>query len=358
MEPVAFTLPFAGLISGTVLGFVARRNFFCTLSALEQHWYGNNSAGVRTWALSAAVAIVLTQALVLTGSFDPQTSFYLTPQFGWLGAIIGGLCFGFGMALVGTCGFGALVRLGGGSLKSLMAVLVLGFTALSTQRGLLAFVREEINSLVPMDFSFAGNQSLPAIFSALAGTDLSLPVTGVILAGLFFWIFRDPGFRGNRSAILTGAIVGLVVTAGWAATTAMAAVSFDPVQIESASFVAPIADALMQFGIVTGAAPDYGVGLVFGVIFGSAIAARLADDVRWEACDDARELSRHIAGAALMGFGGILALGCTIGQGISAASVLAVSVPVVMASILLGARMGLSYLLEGSILAGIRPQQT
>ncbi len=354
MEMASVFLPLAGLVSGTVLGFVARKNFFCTLSALEQYWYADNSAGVRTWVLATAVAIVLTQFLIFSGSFNPTESFYLSPDFGWLGAIIGGLCFGFGMALVGTCGFGALVRLGGGSLKSLMAVMVLGLTALSTQRGLLALGRTEYIDRFQLDLSFAGDQSLPSLASALSGANLEVPVTIVLVAILLYWIFRDKSFRRNKTGILTGMIVGGVVSAGWWITAFFANHSFEPVQVESTSFVTPIADIIMQFGISTGSGPDYGVGMVLGLVLGSAIAARRADNVRWEACDDARELSRHIVGASLMGFGGVLALGCTIGQGISAASLLALSVPVSIGSILLGARIGLAWLVEGSITAAFK----
>ena len=354
METTAILLPVAGLLSGTALGFIARRNFFCTLSALEQHWYGGNSSGVRTWVLATTIAIILTQTMVVTGWFEPTNSFYLTPNFGWLGAMIGGLSFGLGMALVGTCGYGALVRLGGGSLKSLMAVMVLGLTALSTQRGLLAFGRIEITDQVQIDLSFAGDQSITSLASSLAGTDVSVPIILLIAALLLFWIFKDQAFRSNGTGIVTGLIVGGIVSFGWWVTSYLSRQSFDPVQVESASFVAPISDTIMQFGIVTGAGPDYGVGMVVGVVLGSAIAARMANNVRWEACDDARELSRHIVGAALMGFGGVLALGCTIGQGISAASLLATSVPLSMASIVVGARMGLGWLLEGSVTAAFK----
>lgn len=354
MELSVFGLPLAGLISGTVLGFVARKNFFCTLSSLEQHWYAGNSSGVRTWALAVVVAIVLTQFSVFAGVFDPKLSIYLTPNFGWLGAIIGGLCFGFGMALVGTCGYGALVRLGGGSLKSLMAVLVLGLAALSTQRGVLAISRTEIFDRAQIDFSFAGDQSITSVLSSLVGADISIPVIAVIVAALLFWIFRERAYRSNRSGMFTGLIVGSVISAGWWITSYFSRQSFEPVQVESASFVAPISDTIMQFGVVTGLGPDYGVGMIVGVVLGSAIAARIADSVHWEACDDARELSRHIIGASLMGFGGVLALGCTIGQGISAASLLAVSVPLSMGSIIIGARMGLAWLLEGSVTAPFR----
>ena len=354
MEAASVVLPIAGTISGTILGYIARRNFFCTLSALEQYWYAGNSHGVRTWAFATAVAIILTQASAFGGWFEPTETFYLTTEFGWLGAIVGGLSFGFGMALIGTCGYGALVRLGGGSLKSLMAVLVLGIAALSTQRGLLAYGRTEVFDRAQLDLGFAGDQSIPSIVSSLIGINISVAVAIVIVSLLLFWIFREPAYRKNTSGIMTGTIVGTIVASGWWITSYLSESSFSPIQIESAGFIAPIADTIMQFGIVTGAGPDYGVGMVVGVVLGSALAARQADDVRWEACDDARELSRHIIGAALMGFGGVLALGCTIGQGVSAASLLAVSVPISMASILIGARMGLSWLLEGSVTAAFK----
>ena len=103
-------LPLAGLLAGTAMGYVARRHHFCTLSALERRWYAGDDNGLRAWGLAILVAIVLTQILVLAGQFAPEQSFYLTPAFGWTGAILGGLAFGVGMALVGTCGFGALVK--------------------------------------------------------------------------------------------------------------------------------------------------------------------------------------------------------------------------------------------------------
>jgi len=349
MDPSTIVLPFSGLLIGTVLGYIARRNFFCTLSALEAHWFGNNSNGLRTWVLAATSAAILTQLLIAGGMLDPTGAIYLTTQFTWLAAIIGGLSFGVGMALVGTCGFGALVRLGGGSLKSLMAILVLGISALSTQRGLLGLTRTEFFENFTIDFSFAGNQSIPAIAEAWIGQGSRIPVTILLVAIPLIWIFKDRSYRRNLNAIATGTAIGAICTLGWLVTTTVAASSFEPVRIESISFVAPVGNVIMQFAAYTGIGPDYGVGIVIGVIVGAAIAARSFDNVRWEACDDARELSRHILGAALMGFGGVLALGCTIGQGVSAASLLAVSVPVTMICIGFGAKLGLAWLLEGSV---------
>jgi hypothetical protein len=158
----------------------------------------------------------------------------------------------------------------------------------------------------------------------------------------------------SRGKMIAGALIGAGVAAGWLVTSQAAEVAFDPVQIEAGSFVVPVADTLVQIIAFTGTLPDYGVGLVVGVVAGAALSAVLRHDVRWEACDDARELSRHMAGAALMGVGGVFAMGCTIGQGVSAMSAMAISAPVAVLSIILGARMGLAFLLEGSSFAGFQ----
>ena len=347
-------LPVAGLFAGMAVGYAARRHHFCTMSALERHWYAGDSHGIRTWALAAAVALALTQALVFAGYADLSGSFYLSPLFGLTGAILGGLAFGFGMALVGTCGFGALVQAGGGSLRSLVVLLVLGLSALAAQRGLVAQARVKLVDELAIDLSFAGDQSLGALASAAVGVDLRLAVTLAVAAALFWWIFRDRSYWSARGKLATGAVIGAAITFGWAATSLASRHSFDPVQLEAGSFVVPVADTILQVVTVTGVLPDYGVGLVAGVVLGAALCAWRRRDIRGEACDDARELGRHLAGGFLMGAGGVFALGCTIGQGVTAVSVLALSAPFVMVSIAIGARMGLAYLIEGSPFAAFR----
>lgn len=354
MEDIGWLLPIAGGVAGIVLGAVARLDHFCTLKALERHWYANDSTGLRTWALAATVAIILTQAMVLGGVVDLGGSFYLSPSFGWTGAIIGGLAFGFGMALVGTCGFGALVRLGGGSLRSLVVLLVLGLSALAAQRGLLAQARNRIVDDIALDLGFAGDQSLGSLASALFHFDARLPMAALVVALLLLWIFSSSPYRRQFGHIGTAMAIGCVIAFGWLATSWGAQHAFDPVQLEAGSFVVPVGDTIVQFIAYTGVLPDYGVGLVVGVPLGAAAVAWRRHDVRWEACDDARELGRHIAGGFLMGTGGVFAMGCTIGQGVTAASVLAVSVPLVMASIGFGAKLGLSYMLEGTPWAAFR----
>lgn len=341
-------LPLAGLLAGAGMGFAARWQHFCTMSALERYWHADDSSGVRTWVLSAAVALIATQALQFAGLADTHGSFYLSSNLAWTGAIIGGLAFGFGMALVGTCGFGALVRLGGGSLRSLVVLMILGLSALSAQRGLIAQGRIEVVDRLAADLSFAGDQSLGSIASAFTGADMHLLVAVVVAPVMLAWVFSERAYRARFGLIATALIIGIVVAFGWFATTIAAHHSFDPVQIESASFVVPVGDAILQLVTFTGVRPDYGVGLVAGVVIGAALCALHRRDVRWEACDDARELGRHLIGGFLMGAGGVFAMGCTIGQGVSAISVLALSAPLAMLSILVGARLGLAYLLEGS----------
>lgn len=350
----AWFLPLAGLLAGTLLGYVARSQRFCTMSALERYWYVGDGTGLRTWILAATSALLFSQTLQAFQLAAINESFYVHSSFAWTGAILGGLMFGMGMALVGTCGFGALVRLGGGSLRSLIVLLVLAVTALSAQKGLVAQARVYVVDNLAIDFGFAGGQSLGQIASYFAGVDLSLLVTLLVAAPLLFWIFSDGDYRRRPRSIAAGVVIGAIISFGWAATTLASQQSFEIVQIEAASFVVPVGDTLMQLVAFTGTVPDYGVGLVVGVVLGSAIHALVHHTVRWEACDDARELGRHLSGAALMGIGGVFAMGCTIGQGVTAVSALALSAPLVFISIAFGARIGLAYLIEGSGLAAFR----
>lgn len=350
----ASVLPFLGLGAGLVLGYAARSSRFCTLAALERYWYAGDARYLRSWVLAAATALAATQAMMLAGLIDLSSSFYLTPSLSLPGAVVGGIMFGFGMALVGTCGFGAVLRLGGGSLRSLVVLVVIGLSALATQRGLVGLARIHLVDGTALDLSFAGDQSLGSLVSWLMGADVrALVAAGAVLA-MLGWVFADRSYRRRAGEIGAAALIGLVIAFGWLATTFVAARSFHPVQVESASFVVPVGDSLMQLITYTGSGPDYGVGLLLGTLLGAALAAWRSHDVRWEACDDARELGRHLSGAALMGVGGVSALGCTIGQGVSAVSVLALSAPIVMLSIALGARLGLAWLLEGSPLGALR----
>lgn len=350
----AWLLPGTGLLIGTVLGFVARLYRFCTLTALERYWYASDSHGLRSWVLAAAVALALTQLMLMLELINVDESFYLYPRFSLLGSIVGGVMFGIGMALVGTCGFGALVRIGGGSLQSLVVTVTIGLTALSTQRGFFGIAREQFIEPMAIDLSDIGTQSLPALLTQLFGIPLYWPTVVACVLLLLWWVFKEQQFRTSRDGIISGSLIGACVALGWLCTSQLGNFLYRPVQLESASFVLPPGQMVQAFALGNSEIADYGVGLIVGVILGSLFVALKQRDARWEACDDARELRRHLGGAVLMGSGGVLAAGCTIGQGVSALSVLAISAPVVFLSMLLGARIGLSWLLEGSTFGWLR----
>ena len=343
-----WALAACGVLVGAIMGFVARHNHFCTMSALERFWYAGDSNGLRSWALAAAVALLVTQTMSAAGIVDISDSFYLTPVLPIAGSLFGGVMFGVGMALVGTCGFGAIIRLGGGNLRALVVLTGIGLAAIAAQRGITGHFR--VNAVEPLsvDLAPATSQSIGALLSRLTGLALEFPLALAIGGGALIWIFASSAFRRDKGKIAAGATIGLCIAAGWLATSWFSGRLFSEVQIEAGSFVMPVGDTILQLITVTGALPDYGVGLVVGVFVGAAVAAWRADDMRWEACDDARELSRHLAGAFLMGTGGVFAIGCTIGQGVSAASLMSLSVPLTMAGIVFGARIGLGYLVEGA----------
>ncbi len=330
-----------------MLGGAARWTHFCTLSSLERYWYADDSRGLRTWVLASAVALTGTQAMIALGWLDISETFYLDNRLSWLGAILGGLLFGLGMALVGTCSFGALVRLGSGSLRSLIVVIAIGLAALTTQRGLTGRWRMSQIEPLALDLSAFSSQSIGDLISELIGLSVSPLVALMFAIALFYWVFREPSYRCETRSIVTGTIVGLCVCFGWFATSYLGTQVYSVVPVESASFVRPPGDLLLTFIAATPIIPDYGVGLLLGVVAGSALVARASRDMHWEACDDARELGRHLLGAFFMGTGGVLAAGCTVGQGISGLSTMALSAPIVVISIYVGARTGLAWLIEG-----------
>lgn len=348
MMDSGWALALSGCLVGSLIGFVARRSHFCTMAALERHWYAADDKPLRAWALAAFTALLATQLLSAAGLVSIENSFYLTEPLPIAGAIVGGLMFGVGMALVGTCGFGALVRLGGGNLRALVVLTGLGLAALAAQRGITGHVRVALLDPLSIDLSSIGGQSAGTLLSRVLGFDVSLILALLLgFAGLW-WVFRSASFRADRARVIAGLVIGLCIAAGWVITSYFAARALYPVQLEAGSFVMPVGDTILQIIAVTGELPDYGVGLIIGVFLGAAISAFRSDDMRWEACDDARELSRHLLGAFLMGTGGVFAMGCTIGQGVSAVSVMAISAPIVMISIAAGARMGLGLLMEGN----------
>ena len=341
-----------GLLAGLIVGAVARIARFCTFGAVEDWGLADDTRRLRSWGLAVAVAILVVQGLDAWGGARIGESFYLSAAFGWAGAIVGGLLFGFGMAMVGTCGYGTLVRLGGGDLRAIVVFLVLGLSAYMTARGLTGVFREAVIDPLTWNLEGIGGQGLSHLLSAVLGIErswISLSLGLLVPLAIAHWCFRSPAFRRAPRDILGGVIIGLTAAGGFAATGILGADPFDPQRVESVTYVLPPGETIVYLLTFSGATIDFGIGLVMGTIAGAFLAAAAKGELRLEAFDDAREMRRHLLGAFLMGFGGVTALGCTVGQGISGMATLSFSAPLVLASILLGAAFGLHYLVSGSL---------
>jgi uncharacterized membrane protein YedE/YeeE len=286
--------------------------------------------------------------------FDLAGSVYTTGGIGLSGALFGGMLFGLGMALVGTCSFGLIVRAGTGDLRAMVSAFVVGAAAFAATGGVLSQVRSFLNNMLVV--APDGGPLIPGLASALLGLPASpLLATAPIAIALAVAlpILADSRMKRRPRLLLAAIMLGLSIVLGWAATN-YAVSELETTRLESLSFVAPVGRLLLQ--LMSDGVSDavFGVASVLGVLSGSFLVATARGDTRWEAFDDEREMRRHLLGAVLMGCGGVLARGCTIGQGLSAASILAASAPLVLIGVLIGARIGLAVLIDGATLAGIR----
>ncbi len=337
-----------GFISGALAGAGAQYGRLCTMAAIERALVGGDLRSAKAWGLALAVAICTTQAGVYLGVIDVAASAYLNRDLHLLGIILGGLLFGLGMTLAGTCSFGLVVRAGAGDMRAAITAIVVGIAAYAATSGVLAPVRQ---ALLPIG-SVQANPSLVALLTDHLGTAgrILLPFAGALL---IVAIVLDRRLR-NRPRLLFGSTcLGLAITLGWFMTQrAVDALSLD--RPESLSFVAPVGRALLQIMIEPFRNVGFGVTALAGVAIASFAVAAVRGDIRWEAFDDATEMRRHLVGAALMGTGGVLGQGCTIGQGLSAGSALALSAPIFIAAVVVGARLGLWHLIEGRSIFGFR----
>jgi uncharacterized membrane protein YedE/YeeE len=342
-------LVLAGFVCGTLAGGAAQYGRLCTIGAIEDALVAGDLRRARAWALTAGIALLLTQGLVLSGTLDLSATHHAQPRLDLSGLIAGGLLFGLGAALVGTCAFGMLVRAGTGDLRAVVSALVLGLAAFAATGGILSPVRTRITYLAVIDLSPLGGKTLTGIAAACLGSPAAwvcaLGVGGALLA---FGLASGRLYRRPRLLAAAGTI-GLAIAAGWIATGVLGD-PFSAQPPESLSFVAPLARLILQVMGESLASTGFAVATVFGVAAGSFAMAALRDELRWEAFDDAREMRRHLLGAVLMGIGGILARGCTIGQGLTGTSTLSLAAPVAVLAMVAGARLGLSHLIEGRTL--------
>ncbi|WP_209507496.1 MULTISPECIES: YeeE/YedE family protein [unclassified Ruegeria] len=339
----ANTVALIGLVGGIVLGLAARIGRFCTLGAIEDYLYANDDRRLRMWAVAIGVAIVGSHLGMALGGIDPLGTTYIAQTWNPIGSVIGGLMFGYGMAISGNCGYGALARLGGGDLRSFVIVLIVGLSAYVVMSGPLAYVRIWL-------FPEAMDLGNPQSVSYLAERLTSIPawVTGTLVgSAIVVFALTNDRFRKSPAQVFWGAAVGLAVVSGWLGTNWVATHGFDGETLQTHTFAAPLGDTVFYLMTASGNTLSFAVGSVSGVLIGAFLGSWSKGHFRWEACEDPRELKRQMLGAAIMGPGAIIAVGCSVGQGISAFSLLAYSAPITFAAIFAGAALGLRQLVSG-----------
>jgi uncharacterized protein len=335
-----------GFLAALVFGAVANRTHFCIMGAISDWVNMGSMQRFRTWLLALGIAILATQVMYLTGVFDIHDTIYLTPTFGWLGYILGGMIFGIGMTLGAGCGQRTLVRVGGGNLKSLFVLLVLGITAYMTLRGLLAPVRINAVDAAALDFTSSGfaNQGMPHLLATLTGIGegaMRIAITVILCAGVFWYVFKDRAFRVGFDNILAGVTVGIVCASAWYITGVVGNDDFDPVPVEGFSFIAPVGNSINYLMTYTGSTIGFGIAIVGGMIAGSFLYAILSGTFRIETFTNRGDMINHLIGGVMMGFGGVLSLGCTIGQGVTGFSTLALGSVFTITSIFFGCALTL-----------------
>jgi uncharacterized membrane protein YedE/YeeE len=333
-----------------VFGAIGQKTHFCTMGAVSDIVNMGEWSRMRMWLLAIGVAILGAGGLHAAGLIDLDKSIYRTTSLTWLSYLLGGLCFGVGMVLASGCGSKTLIRIGAGNLKSVVVFLVLGVVAYMTMRGVFAVFR--VNYLDPVAINFPGGQDLPALLTA-AGVDAPTAFWGAVL-GLggsltaFCLLKRDFWTLDN---LLGGLGIGLMVVAAWYVSGHLGYVAEHPDTLEEAflatnsgrmeslTFVAPQAYTLELLLLWSDASRKvtFAIASVLGVIAGSGVWALISGNFRWEGFVSLEDTTNHLVGAALMGFGGVLAYGCTIGQGITGFSTLALGSIVTFLAIVAGA---------------------
>lgn len=344
-----------GFALAFVFGIVASKTNFCTMGAISDvvnmaHW-----GRMRMWLLAIAVALAGTSLLHYSGQIDLGKSVYQRPVLSWLSMLLGGTLFGIGMTMSGGCANKNLLRVGGGSVRALVVLTFLGISAYMTLKGLFGQWRASYLDPVSIDLSGLGMKSqslaeLLARLTGLPGKTALLLTAGVITLALLAFVFKDKRFRGNLTQISGAVLLGGIVVAAWYLTghigfaenpdtLEMTYFGTNTRTLESMSFVAPIAYNLELLMLWTDKSlrVTFGIATTLGVVFGSLAYALSSKSFRWEGFASFDDLRNQIIGAVLMGFGGVTAMGCTVGQGLSGISTLALGSMLALTGIVAGA---------------------
>ena len=334
-----------GFIIAMVFGFVGNKTHFCSMGAISDVVNMGSRGRMGAWFLAIGIAILGVQYLYISGLVDIDASVYRSPDLYLLSYILGGILFGIGMTLAAGCGQRNLVRLGAGNLKALIVLIVLGVTAYMTMRGVLAIVRLEYIYPVSADLTNQGinNQGLFSYLgSVLKLEDINwLQKFGgfVVAFGFIAYAFKHEEFRKSFDNILAGVAIGACVVAAWYVTGYVGQDDFDPITPQGMAFIGPTGNTISYLMTYTGAEINFGIAIVFGMIVGSFIYAIISGTFRIETFSNKSEMVNHLVGGVMMGFGGVLSFGCTIGQGVTGMSTLAIGSFLTLASIIFGSAL-------------------
>lgn len=347
----------AAFAVSVVFGFIAQRTHFCTMGAISDVVNMGDWTRMRMWGLAVGVAMIGFHAMAWMGWIDADQTIYATGRVIWLSAVVGGALFGFGMVLASGCGSKTLVRIGAGSLKSIVVFFVMGFAAFATLRGVLAVLR--VNTVDRVVFDIPSGSTVPVWISS--GFDLDPALTGLWVAllaggGLVVWALMGRDFRTGNN-LLAGVGLGLVITAMWWVSGSLGFVPEHPEtldavylatntgRMESLTFTAPMAYTLDWIIFYSDASKvlTLGVVTVVGVVVGSWLQALLSRSFRWEGFRSTQDTALHLVGAVCMGVGGVTALGCTVGQGLSGLSTLSLTSMIAVTGIVLGSMGGFRF---------------
>ena len=357
LKALATAVLWAAFGLSALFGAIAQRTHFCTMGAVADIVNIGDWTRMRMWIMAMGVAMIGFNLMVAVGWLDAANSIYGGPRFIWLSALVGGALFGFGMVLASGCGSKTLVRIGGGNLKSLVVFLMLGISAFATLKGITAVAR--VASVDTVAITLGSGQDLPSLLATSTGiakTTLAL-VLGLAIGGaLIGWALAKAEGRSPDN-LLAGLGVGAIIAAVWWVSGRLGHVAEDPntlqqafvatnsQRMESLSFVGPVAYTLdwLMFFSDKSKLLTVGIVSVVGVVIGSGAYALATRSFRWEGFRDAGDTANHLVGALLMGVGGVTALGCTIGQGVSGLSTLSLSSFVAVGAIIAGAVAALRY---------------
>ena len=347
----------ASFALAVVFGAIAQRTHFCTMGAVSDIVSMGDWTRMRMWLMAIGVAMLGFNAMVGLGWVEARHSVYAGPRLLWLSYLVGGLMFGFGMVLASGCGSKTLVRIGGGNLKSLVVFVVLGVAAYATLRGITAVAR--VATLDAVAITLPAGQDLPSLLSHLSGAGrqtLALLLGAGIGGALLIYGLASPQGR-TADALWAGLGIGTVIAAVWWVSGRLGHLAEHPLtleevflatnsqRMESLSFVAPIAYTLDWLILFSDKSKLLTIGIVstLGVIVGSAGVALATRSFRWEGFASTEDTANHLVGATLMGVGGVTAMGCTVGQGLSGVSTLAIGSFIALASIIGGAVLAMRY---------------